>query len=108
MKKWLALVESDCKDPSREIEFNEWYNEVHIPDMLELPAVVGAERYENPNADENSPKYLAIYKVETDNIARVMDEVGKHVEQKAKQGQICPSEAGIYPPKLSVSNFKKG
>ena len=27
-------MESDCSDPSREEEFNRWYDDIHLPDVL--------------------------------------------------------------------------
>ena len=32
--KWLVIVESNCVDPAREDEFNEWYNKIHLPDLM--------------------------------------------------------------------------
>lgn len=53
----------------REDEFNEWYANEHIPDMLAVPGIVSARRYvalEEPvQADEESSyRYLAIYEIE--------------------------------------------
>ena len=42
-------------------EFNEWYNHVHIPEVLNCPGWITARRYE---AIEGGPKYLAIYELE--------------------------------------------
>ena len=47
MGTWIVLVEASCADPAREDEFNEWYNQVHLPDVLETPGIVKALRYEN-------------------------------------------------------------
>lgn len=40
MAKWLVAVDSNCSDPEREEEFNEWYNEVHLPDQEPVRAKV--------------------------------------------------------------------
>jgi hypothetical protein len=60
----ILIVLSNCKDPSREEEFNRWYEDVHFPDILNVGQFHTAYRYENVNS-EFSAKYLAIY--ETDN-----------------------------------------
>jgi hypothetical protein len=42
MTKWLVIVESDCKEPAKEDEFNRWYNEIHLHDVLETLGVVAS------------------------------------------------------------------
>ncbi len=42
-------------------EFNRWYNEEHIPELLAIPGVLDAARYV---AVSGSPKYLACYELE--------------------------------------------
>ena len=60
----ILLVLSNCKDSSKEEEFNRWYEDVHFPDILGVGQFHTAYRYENANPESNA-KYLAIY--ETDN-----------------------------------------
>lgn len=50
--------------PGREAEFNEWYDNVHIPMILKSPGMVRAARYELVGAGDGAPKYLAIYELE--------------------------------------------
>ena len=47
MERYLFVTYTDCADLSREEEFNEWYNNVHVPDMLETPSMISATRWEN-------------------------------------------------------------
>ena len=65
MVRWFNLVESSCADPAREDEFNSWYNNVHIPDVLSCPGFIGATRYEVREPQEGRGKYLAVYENET-------------------------------------------
>jgi hypothetical protein len=88
MKKWLFIVESNCTDPDREADFNESYNNIHLPDMLELPAVVRVGRYENINPDDGEAKYVALYEIESDDIHKTIDDTAKHIQEKAKQGRM--------------------
>ena len=41
----LYLVFSNPVDDSREQEFNEWYDAVHLPEVLATPGMVSAQRY---------------------------------------------------------------
>ena len=49
-------------DPEREEEFNDWYNTEHIPFFNRLPGVIMARRF---RALTGSPKYVALYHVES-------------------------------------------
>ena len=62
----IRLVLSNCKDAAREQEFNRWYEDVHIPDILDTGAFHTAYRYESLAPEATKAKYLVIY--ETDNI----------------------------------------
>jgi hypothetical protein len=54
----------------REQEFNEWYDNQHVPDVLSLPGCVSAQRLKLSDVQiPNRPcpyRYLAIYEVEAD------------------------------------------
>jgi hypothetical protein len=79
----ILLVLSNCTDPSREEEFNRWYEDVHFPDILNVGQFHTAYRYENVNP-ESSAKYLAIY--ETDN-ADPADARAQHTKLMEGWGQ---------------------
>jgi hypothetical protein len=44
----------------QEKNYNDWYNEDHIPALVGVPGVYGARRY---TAVEGDPKYLALYEM---------------------------------------------
>jgi len=69
MTKYLLFAFSDCKDPKREKEFNDWYDNMHMPDMLEVPGFIKATRWMSAdNKKDEIRKYLALYELETDNL----------------------------------------
>lgn len=69
MARYLYFAFSDCQDPAREEEFNDWYDNVHLPDMLESPGMIGATRWASAEpAEGQRRKYLALYELETDNL----------------------------------------
>lgn len=59
--KGIFLVYTDI-DSQHETEFNDWYNSEHIPELLAVPGILAAARYE---ATKGGPKYLAVYELET-------------------------------------------
>jgi len=55
----LAMIDID---PAHEEEFNRWYEEEHLPDRENCPGFLSARRFV---AAEGSPKYLALYDLES-------------------------------------------
>ena len=84
------MVRTECVDPSAEDEFNQWYNQVHIPDLLQNPDVKKAERYEDQSPTPGQGKYLAVYELETDDIDRTMASIRANVAVLREQGRISP------------------
>ena len=62
----LLMVWTDI-DPEFEAEFNHWYDEEHLPRLLEVPGFLSAGRYV---AVKGAPKYLAMYELEDHNVLR--------------------------------------
>ena len=62
-KKGTGLLMVWCDIPAdREREFNLWYNHEHIEEILTVPGVLDAARYE---AVQSGPKHLACYELES-------------------------------------------
>jgi hypothetical protein len=50
-----------------EDRFNKWYNEQHIPDLLNVRGCVSAQRFRHTDPGSNPPHtYLALYEFEAD------------------------------------------
>ena len=47
-------------DPDREEEFNRWYDDEHVPDLLRYPGAVSARRYRSLVGEERF-QYIAVY-----------------------------------------------
>src|SRR5215470_16388095 len=56
---FMVYVDIDAKDAP---EFNEWYNTEHLPELLSVPGILSAARYE---AVKGGPQYLACYELES-------------------------------------------
>lgn len=52
--------------PGRDEEYQRWYDEVHIPDMLNLPGFVAAQRFRIARdvTGKTEFPYVAIYEIE--------------------------------------------
>ncbi len=70
----MALIVGTNVIPEREEEFNEWYNEVHVPMLLKAPGILRAARYRVESAEGDLPRYLAIYEMESDEGTKLFEE----------------------------------
>jgi hypothetical protein len=105
MPKAIVLVFTDCADPAREAEFNEWYNSTHIPDILQAEGFVAATRYQvlgNPGPGQG--KFLAVYEVEADDLAKAFAGVQKRLAEVTAQGRIIDVLRVVgFTPCLQIS-----
>ncbi len=67
----------------KEDEYNKWYDGRHLADVTSIPGFVSGQRYVSSDAqlrDAHPPrKYLAIYKIVTDDLASVFAEVNRRI-----------------------------
>jgi len=86
-----------------EDEYNKWYNEQHAQDVVAIPGFRTAQRFVKNDlplyrmVDLQVPKYLIVYKIVTDNVNAVFDEVSRRL----KTGETVLSPT--YDQKTSVS-----
>jgi hypothetical protein len=90
--KGIILVETRPSSPDRDQEYNTWYDDVHLPELVALDGFVSARRLRP--VDGNGP-YVAIYEVEGDNLQAVLDNM------IASAGQMHMSDAlQLDPPPI--------
>ena len=59
--------------PGREAEFNRWYTEQHLSDVLKVPGFVAARRFEVAQDPHGLPgRYVAIYEMDTEDPAATL------------------------------------
>ena len=93
MAKYTFVVMTNPTE-GKESEFNEWYNKNHITDVLNVPGFVSAQRFRLAEAQlggeaSKTFKYLAIYEIETDDLAGTL----KELRARGETGEIVPSDA---------------
>lgn len=86
MAQYRLIALSNAKD-GREAEFNDWYDKVHLPDMLKVPGIISGERLVNilPAAH----KFIAIFDVETESLEALAGEI----QARAGTDQMVVSDA---------------
>jgi len=77
----------------KEDEYNRWYNENHIPDVLNVPGFVSGHRFcladHQMGFGPAKHKYLALYEIETDDLAGTI----KELRGRNGTADIVPSDA---------------
>jgi hypothetical protein len=78
MPKAILLLFTNA-EPGRDEEFNDWYDAVHLPEMLALPGMIRGSRFRlsdaSPTSSDPSGKYLALYDLETDDLEGMLAEL---------------------------------
>ena len=107
-------------DPEHEDEFNEWYNDEHLPERLEIPGYVSARRFKLEEG-EGVLKYLCIweledgsplqseqYKAQRERPSQLRDRANAHIRQRMRglYKQIYPltgafeDHSGYHPERV--------
>jgi hypothetical protein len=90
MAKGIMIVETRPSSPDREQEYNAWYDEVHIPELLALDGIVAARRLRPVDGDG---PYVALYEIEGDDLRAILDNM------IANAGQLHMSDALQLDPR---------
>lgn len=91
MSRYKLVVMTKPVD-GREQEYNDWYQNVHLRDLVSIDGVKSAQRFRlNQAVTTQQPPlpYLAIYDVETSNIDAVIAELNR----RPQSGQMVVSPA---------------
>lgn len=96
-KNGLLLFMTDI-DPANEAEFNRWYEEEHLAERMAIPGFINARRFQTV---EGSPKYLALYDLETPDVLqsqayRHFTGAGKSVWTKRMELLFVNGRRNIY------------
>jgi hypothetical protein len=77
MAKYKFLVLTNPVE-GKDKDYNDWYTNQHIPDVVSVPGIVAAQRFkladfQMPNSSPSPWKYLAIYEIESDDLKATFD-----------------------------------
>lgn len=105
---WFYMVKTRSTDPLKEAEFNAWYDDIDIPDVLAVPGFMRARRgvqqsiAEFPKLDlqETEGKYVALYDIETADIDKSIIDLYVGARKMVALGRITDllkvTEANYY------------
>lgn len=95
MARYTFVVLTNAVD-GRDQEFNDWYDNRHLPDILATEGFVAAQRFRLAPMDpeqEFPHRYLALYEVETDDL----DKTNQALMEAANDGGMFISPALDLP-----------
>lgn len=72
MARGILYVATYPTTPEQADEFNRWYDEVHLPEIVALPGYVSARRF--APRTEGAP-YIALYEMESDDLQKTADDM---------------------------------
>ncbi len=96
----MNLVENNA-DPAREAQFNDWYDNLHLPDALGSPGFVRARRYERHEFRDGRAKYLAVYEIDSADIEETL-----RVRRALREEEVKRGRASTSFPHLSFSLWR--
>jgi hypothetical protein len=91
MSQFILVVQSNASKGA-DAEYNDWYNNVHLAEVLQIEGFTAAQRFAvkgDPVAGASSHAYLAIYEMETEDPRSVLDSLAAAVSD----GTINMSDA---------------
>lgn len=101
MAKYTFVVLTN-PTPGKEAEYNEWYNKIHIADVLNVPGFVAAQRFKLADTQfgdgYQTHRYLALYELETDDLQGSLKELKKRIGTPEMVISDAIDMAGIFAP----------
>lgn len=97
MAEYLFVVFTNPVD-GREDDYNAWYTNQHLGDVLKVPGLVSAQRFKfagSPTGAEPPHRYMALYKVEADHWKTASDAIGRAVGSGAMIMSDAVDLAGV-------------
>jgi hypothetical protein len=102
MTKRAVLIVETGPAEGREAEWNEWYEKVHIPEILErVPGFRSATRYERPAGSKPADGelgYCTVYEIEADDPESAFAALG----EARQSGKLSRSDTTVPGSKLTL------
>ena len=103
MPKGVMVVQTSPEDPTRDDEYNDWYSNTHVPEVLAIPGFVSARRYRvHQPGRETVNRYLSIYEVEADDLTAPMQEL----RMRSAAGEMTKTDTVRIDPPAVVTLYE--
>ncbi len=97
MAKQVFMVLSEAVE-GQEDEYNEWYENTHLDEVIQTSAVVSAQRFKlvEQRGAEAPNRYLAIYEVDVDDPSEVFASIDAKGAERNNSDAIDRSTIGAW------------
>ncbi len=100
MPRYKFLVLTNPR-PGEEAEYNRWYDEVHLGDVVAVPGFVAAQRFRIEDAaDFSGYRYLSIYDIDSDDPKATFEAL------TARAGTDAMQVSSALDPEASLSLWR--
>ena len=83
-----------CTDPAREAEWDAWYDEQHVPDMLSCGAFSAMSRWRRVPPLRVGPNHLTLYDVATDTVDEAVQRSAATLAEVVAAGRKLDTHTG--------------
>ena len=83
-----------CNDPAREAEWDAWYDEQHVPDMLTCGAFDAMSRWQRARRVREGSNYLTLYDVATETVDEAVQRSAVTLGEIVAAGRKHETHAG--------------
>lgn len=102
MPKAILTIRTSAVSNAAEAAYNTWYEEIHIPQVCQVPGFVTATRYKlHTQPETDLPTYLAIYEMDSDDPAAAVAEMRRRVAD----GDISSTDTVATDPRPESSLY---
>jgi hypothetical protein len=97
MARYEIVVMSNPVE-GQEDEYNRWYDEQHLKDVLAVDGVVSAQRFKATDLAPTTHGYMAVYGVDTDDLPATMGAIGARfgTERMPKSPAYDDANQAVY------------
>jgi hypothetical protein len=99
----IFVVKTSPADLGSEHAFHDWYDNVHIPQVMEVPGFRGATRYRLIQPESSLPTYLTVYQLDTPEPAAAVAEMRRRVAS----GQIPTADVIAEEPRPESALYQR-
>jgi hypothetical protein len=86
--------------PAREGDFNAWFDNHHVPEVLQVPGFVSAERFrlaeEQRTPGPHPYSHVTVYELETDDLKATLAALGAAVQAGTKTDTTDPVRRALW------------
>ena len=108
MSAYILMAMTNAQ-PGKEDEYNLWFDNVHIPEILAVDGFQSVQRLQLA-AVQRTPaphpyKFAALYSIETEDLAGTLNALGKAVQNGIKTNAGDPTQRALWVYQL-LGNLK--